>query len=92
MFADVGTEKTKQWLDLSMLGFLNKFFQLCNMPDFLKDFELSCFGHLNKDLCWLQFCNIYVLFLQDQKPVQAVVWRTNTGDVFVFGPRSDKKE
>ena len=40
MFEDVGIEKTKQWLNQDMLGCLNKFFQLCNTSDFLKDREV----------------------------------------------------
>jgi hypothetical protein len=41
MFEDVGIEKTKQWLNQDMMGCLNKFFQLCNTSDFLKDREVS---------------------------------------------------
>jgi len=48
MFEDVGSEKTKQWLKQDMLGCLNKFFQLCNTADYLKDPEVSWLQHLDK--------------------------------------------
>ena len=48
MLSDVGLEKTKQWLKQDMLGCLNKFFQLCNTADYLKDPEVSWLQHLDK--------------------------------------------
>ena len=48
MLSDVGLDKTKLWLKQDMLGCLNKFFQLCNTADYLKDPEVSWLQHLDK--------------------------------------------
>ena len=95
MLSDVGLEKTKQLLKQDMLGCLNKFFQLCNTADYLKDPEVSWLQNLHKHVLFTKLvCNMTWVSIADQKFVRVALWqhRTNAGDRVVFGPRSDEKE
>ena len=75
MLSDVGLEKTKQWLKQDMLGCLNKFFQLCNTDDFLKDPEVSWLQSLCKHVLVTKLvCNMAWVSIADQKFVRVALW------------------
>ena len=74
MLSDVGLEKTKQWLKQDMLGCLNKFFQLCNTADYLKDPEVSWLQHLHKHVLFTKLvCNTTWVSIADQKFVRVAL-------------------
>ena len=73
----VCVEKTKQWLDVDMPGALNKFFEMWNTPDFLREPEVSRCRPLKRNLtrwsgyvfktCIVVWCILNLLLITDQE-------------------------